>query len=647
MLAWALLSIVKNEWLSRRSGKRRGDPPERRARLERPSIQDLAASMAQARQRAGGSRGVGADQLGPRRRRVHASTAPQQIQQYELPRRVFESLIQYLEPTDAAKLMVVCQTWSGPAAEAIYQSPRLLRPDDFGALTALLTSRTTTYPYALMVNELSLEGAVAEEVLMGDLKAALKACTNLLRFRLKGCSHVSNLLAQFLGENVPHLVHLELPGCPISDSFMSNLVRGCKHLRHLDFSFTSITLASIPLLLRDCRHLESLDLTGVLAPPPSWHGYEYTSAQLQSFSSSSSLSSLSQDSGVAPMAVATFERPLVTRVSLSRTDATDATVRFLANHCPNLEHLFIDSCPHVTDQSLVSIAQHCPNLVRLDCSFSSNITDIGVQALAVHLNARGPSQLMALNLTACHHVTPKAVCLLAQECLQLDCIILDGCDRIADWYFDSPEVIAAAAAAATAAAAGSALRSDGRHDSGHGTIGSKGSPQMPPTSPRSDSPASGMFMLEPQDLFAVRTLSIISPSPASAAAAAAASGSGAGPSSAHPLSPTSLVMSMAGASAYSGHHAAGGVGGSGRDSNYVSESVSSEDRHTLLVSRDMILERQRVLEERDAWSMNAPTFGSTRGPRHFRGSNSGGGGGGGASGGISSFNNRRRSLSVA
>ncbi|KAI8911418.1 hypothetical protein BC831DRAFT_554988 [Entophlyctis helioformis] len=457
MLAWALLSIVKNEWNTRKRYSRTLRLLDRRARLDRPSIQDLAASVAIA---ATHSRGNG---INHNKRRTREWYQPE----YMLPREVFERLVMFLDPSDTVNLLLICQAWSGPAAEAIYQSPRLHGPDAFAKFTQLITSRQTTHPYALMVNELALEGSVADDILMGDLKAALMACTNLLRFRLKGSSHVSNLIAQFLAEYLPHLVHLELPGCPISDSFMSSLVRGCRNLRHVDFSFTNMTLASIPLLLRDCRHLESLDLTGVLAPPVGWNGYDLAFAPpgSQSSSSEAKLSSSPADPSAFAAGPPSFERPNLSRVSLSRTDASDATIRFLTAHCPNLEQVYVDACPLITDQALVYIAQHCPQLSHLDCSYSTLVTDIGIQALAVHLSAayanpvtgtgysvsraasaaaaaaaastkrrEGP-KLKEINLSGCFHVTPKAVCLLAEKCPALEVMVMDGCDRLLDWYY--------------------------------------------------------------------------------------------------------------------------------------------------------------------------------------------------------------------
>ncbi len=64
----------------------------------------------------------------------------------------------HLEICDSVKLLRLCQAWSGPAAEALYQTPPLKRADDFPRLTALLNSKTTTHPYSLLVREFIFRG---------------------------------------------------------------------------------------------------------------------------------------------------------------------------------------------------------------------------------------------------------------------------------------------------------------------------------------------------------------------------------------------------------------------------------------------------------------------------------------------------------
>ncbi|XP_024011800.1 putative F-box/LRR-repeat protein 19 isoform X2 [Eutrema salsugineum] len=53
---------------------------------------------------------------------------------------------------------------------------------------------------------------------------------------------------------------------------------------------------------------------------------------------------------------------------------TDHSLSYAAERCPNLEVLWIKSCPNVTDASMISIASNCPNLRVLDMSYSYGIS---------------------------------------------------------------------------------------------------------------------------------------------------------------------------------------------------------------------------------------------------------------------------------
>jgi hypothetical protein len=92
---------------------------------------------------------------------IHTTTSQRQKQHtwieppFVLPQDVFEGIMNYLEPEDCVKLLQLCQVWSGPAAEAFYQSPPTFR---FPELTALLTGSNTIHPYPLLVREFIFAG---------------------------------------------------------------------------------------------------------------------------------------------------------------------------------------------------------------------------------------------------------------------------------------------------------------------------------------------------------------------------------------------------------------------------------------------------------------------------------------------------------
>ena len=275
---------------------------------------------------------------------------------------------------------------------------------------------------------------------MGDLKETLSCCVNVVSIRIEGCSHLSNLLAQFIAEHVPFLSRLELPGCSISDSFVVNLIRGCKALRHLDLSHTNVSLSCLPLIIQDLNQLETLDLTGV-KPPVSSGFLDYE-----------------------PLRSEHPERPEFKRISLAGTSVTDAIICYVTRCCPNLECILLDDCQLVTDTVATFIAQHCPRIQILGLSYCTSLTDVGLQSLAVHLAKHAlPSSepkpragshykslheftqvaphvsqvsLNELYLVGCYRITHTSICLLAENCPLLNTIVLDGCDRVLEWYFD-------------------------------------------------------------------------------------------------------------------------------------------------------------------------------------------------------------------
>ncbi|KAJ3276587.1 hypothetical protein HDV01_004120 [Terramyces sp. JEL0728] len=433
MLVWALLTIIKGSFSEPANKKTKS----KKVSFERRSVRALSTISSTT----------------TLRKRKQSWIVPP----YALEAEIFENIMKWCSPGDAAKLLQVCQVWSGPAAEALYQSPPILYADSFPKLAATLLKNDTMHPYPLLIREFIFTGNLflilglaADELYMGDLKECLKLCSNLVSFRIEGCSHLSNLLAQFLAEHAPFLSRIELPGCTISDAFLVQLIRGVTSLRHIDVSFSNVTLSALPILVRECRYLETLIMTGCRPSPPEMViDYEASEYYLVG-------DTLKQ-----------YKNNSLKQVSLSYTELTDAMVGYLCRHCDSLQYLIAEGCNLLTDTAINSIAMHCPAIIELDLSLCVQVTDIGLQALAVHLSVQGektnrqrptsfgyssfqeytPPQkkynttpLRKINITGCHHITPPAIVLLASKCPNLNTIIIDRCDRLIDWYnhTDSP-----------------------------------------------------------------------------------------------------------------------------------------------------------------------------------------------------------------
>jgi hypothetical protein len=361
--------------------------------------------------------------------------------------------MEFLPPRDSAKLLGLCQLWSGPAAEALYASPTFRTSRSFPALISLLLNQDTIHPYALLIREFCFAGEAAQEIEMGDLKEALQACTNLVSLRIEGCSHLSSLLARFLKEHAPFLSRVEFPACHVSDSFLQQLIRGVKNLRHIDVSYTSVSLSQLAVLARECPSLETLCMAGCLQSPEE-DIFDYEASEYY----------LVGDS------LKKHRNSSLMEVDVSNSLINDAIVGYLARHSHNLESIIMDGCSLITDSSINSIAMHCPNLKLLNLSYC-HITDLALQYLAIHLSSglstspleadddsisaertksyssfseyepprrlspRTGPLLEVIVLTGCKHITQAGIKFLALKCPNLDTIVLDGCHKVTDWYF--------------------------------------------------------------------------------------------------------------------------------------------------------------------------------------------------------------------
>ena len=277
------------------------------------------------------------------------------------------NLMRYLEPVDSVKLMRICTSWSGLAAEAFYQSP----PYNEG-LQTLIHSTNNYHPYELFIRELSFSGqsdTESSDLLMGDLEDLLKCCPNVISLRLDSFWNLSNLLPIVLSEHLPFLARIELPGCQIGDNFILQLIRKVFTLRYIDVSYTNVTLSTLPVIIRECLYLETLDMTGTKKSDEhmvqDYEASEYylVGDTLKRFKS------------------------FLTQISLSNTLVKDDMIAYVAKHCPNLERIILNNCYLVTDSAVYSIAMHCLGLKELDIGFCSKLTDIGIQSLAVHFSS--------------------------------------------------------------------------------------------------------------------------------------------------------------------------------------------------------------------------------------------------------------------
>lgn len=138
--------------------------------------------------------------------------------------------------------------------------------------------------------------------------------------------------------------------------------------------------------------------------------------------------------------------------------------------CPNLQVLSVKSSPHVTDEIMNKIASGCPNLRELDISYCYEVSHESIALIGRHcpnlqtfsrnlMNWLDPSQHVGIvpnqYLNACPQdgdseaaaigkfmphivnlelrfskLTAKGLALIAEGCLNLECLDLSGCANI-------------------------------------------------------------------------------------------------------------------------------------------------------------------------------------------------------------------------
>ncbi|KAJ3085196.1 SCF ubiquitin ligase complex subunit [Quaeritorhiza haematococci] len=341
-------------------------------------------------------------------RTTPVSTDVNGVKQTDFPSNVFFNIVAHLaEHQDQCNLMLVCKKWSKSVAEAMYHAPPLQSSDSFERLMGLLNTPLPFHPYPSMIRKLDISGIAADNLYMGDLDAALSMCPNIEVFRLENCYHISNILVQSLSHHCPKLKQVDLPGCPVSDSFIPALTKNCKQLEQMDLSFTNLTVASLHPIVDNCESLIKLDLC------------ECRDA----------------DDGSLKLDFSNRFTRTLKQLNLRNTPITDELLRYIAERCVELEFLTLESCPKITDAGTVAVARHCSKLKRLDLSFCDRITDVTLQEIALQASRDKDGKglrgnLEQLYLSACDVITAQGVLQVAQQCTKLQLLVLDGCERI-------------------------------------------------------------------------------------------------------------------------------------------------------------------------------------------------------------------------
>jgi hypothetical protein len=114
-------------------------------------------------------------------------------------------------------------------------------------------------------------------------------------------------------------------------------------------------------------------------------------------------------------------------IKLGSPSLTDQALWALADHCPGLLEVAVDSGSAFTDSGVVRLAKECPQLRKLDLTYSQQCTEASIIALAAHC-----PQLEVINLAYCSLITDAAVKALVSGCPGLVYVSLNGCRLLTD-----------------------------------------------------------------------------------------------------------------------------------------------------------------------------------------------------------------------
>lgn len=106
---------------------------------------------------------------------------------------------------------------------------------------------------------------------------------------------------------------------------------------------------------------------------------------------------------------------------------SDVAIQPLSRHCSKLTAINLESCSQISDSSLKALSDGCPNLTEINVSWCNLITENGVEALA-----RGCNKIKKFSSKGCKQVNDRAVIALALFCPGIEVLNLHSCDSITD-----------------------------------------------------------------------------------------------------------------------------------------------------------------------------------------------------------------------
>lgn len=281
--------------------------------------------------------------------------------------------------------------------------------------------------------------------------------------------------AKVIPNIVPRLVGvqaLNLFRCPLTVDSINLIFKECKHLKRLNLSYTSLDeshlmggLTCFPVglenlnlrsstlfdekevasIVENCRNIKTLNLgmlkhitsgtidsvVGSLAPVlEELHLNSCPNIQdkdLAKLADCKALRRLYLDmcSKITDVGVTSVVEGCQLEVlSLCANRVSDASLKEIATHCPELRQLELSFCYLVSTNGVLQVANSCRKITHMNLCLVDMIADKAIETLAENCN------LKELNLRGCTHITDRSLEALAQHCRELEVLHLLGCDKV-------------------------------------------------------------------------------------------------------------------------------------------------------------------------------------------------------------------------
>ncbi|KAF9952910.1 hypothetical protein BGZ72_005839 [Mortierella alpina] len=103
------------------------------------------------------------------------------------------------------------------------------------------------------------------------------------------------------------------------------------------------------------------------------------------------------------------------------------SLRAIAEHCPNVEHLNLTGCRSVSSKSIADVCMNMPALLHLDLAGLQSVNNYTLQAMAVYCRS-----LQVLNLAWCKQISGAGLSKLTRSCQDLRKLNVSGCSGLED-----------------------------------------------------------------------------------------------------------------------------------------------------------------------------------------------------------------------